>query len=54
MIFPSIYEVWLIETLSVTQSDCKKPEYLLLDGQIRVLVLKELGLSDGPWLFAKE
>ena len=34
--------------------DRKKPEYLVLDGHLRVLALKELGMSVGPCLFAKD
>ncbi len=36
------------------QPDRKKPEYLVLDGHLRVLALKELGMSVGPCLFAKD
>lgn len=52
-IVSSINEVGLIEPLSVIQPDRKKPEYLL-DGHLRVLALKELGMSVGPCLFAKD
>ncbi len=48
-IVSSINEVGLIEPLSVIQPDRKKPEYLVLDGHLRVLALKELGMSAGPW-----
>jgi ParB-like chromosome segregation protein Spo0J len=44
----------MIEPLSVIQPDRKKPEYLVLDGHLRVLALKELGMSVGPCLFAKD
>lgn len=50
----SINEVGLIEPLSVIQPDRKKPEHLVLDGHLRVLALKELGISVGPYLFAKD
>ena len=53
-IVSSINEVGLIEPLSVIQPDRKKPEYLVLDGHLRVLALKELGMSVGPCLFAKD
>lgn len=49
----SINEVGLIKPLSVTQPDRKKPEYLMLDGHLRVLALKELGISVSTCLFAK-
>lgn len=53
-IVSSINEVGLIEPLSVIQPDRKKPEYLVLDGHLRVLALKELGMHMGPCLFAKD
>ena len=53
-IVSSINEVGLIEPLSVIQPDRKKPEYLVLDGHLRVLALKEHGMSVGPCLFAKD
>ena len=53
-IVSSINEVGLIEPLSVIQPDRKQPEYLVLDGHLRVLALKELGMSVGPCLFAKD
>lgn len=53
-IVSSINEVGLIEPLSVIQPDRKKPEYLVLDGHLRVMALKELGMSVGPCLFAKD
>ena len=45
-IVSSINEVGLIEPLSVIQPDPKKSEFLLLDGHLRVLALKELGMED--------
>lgn len=36
----SIHEIGLIEPLSVIQPDPKKPEFLPLDGHLRVLALK--------------
>ncbi len=53
-IVSSINEVGLIEPLSVIQPDRNKPEYLVLDGHLRVLALKELGMNVGPCLFAKD
>lgn len=53
-IVPSINEVGLIEPLSILHPDAKKSEYLLLDGHLRVLALKELGLHEAPCLFAKD
>ena len=50
----SITEVGLIEPLSVVQPDPSKAEYLLLDGHIRALALKNLGFSVAPCLFAKD
>jgi ParB-like chromosome segregation protein Spo0J len=47
-IVSSINEVGLIEPLSFIQPDRKKPEHLVLDGHLRVLALKELGMSVGP------
>ena len=40
----SIHEIGLIEPLSVIQPDPKKSDFLLLDGHLRVLALKELGM----------
>jgi ParB-like chromosome segregation protein Spo0J len=53
-IVSSINEVGLIEPLAVIQPDRKKSEYLILDGHLRVLALKELGLHEAPCLFAKD
>lgn len=50
----SINEIGLIEPLSVLQTDKQKKEYLLLDGHLRVLALKELGLNEAPCLFARD
>ena len=44
----------LIEPLSVIQPDPKKSEFLLLDGHLRVLALKELGMETAPCLMAKD
>ena len=53
-ILSSIVEIGLIEPLSVIQPDPAKPEYLLLDGHIRALALKNLGMGDAPCLMAKD
>jgi ParB-like chromosome segregation protein Spo0J len=53
-IVSSITEIGLIEPLSVIQPDPAKPEFLLLDGHIRALALKNLGLNDAPCLIAKD
>jgi hypothetical protein len=53
-IVSSINEVGLIEPLSILHPDAKKSECLLLDGHLRVLALKELGLHEAPRLFAKD
>lgn len=50
----SINEIGLIEPLSVLQPNKQKQEYLLLDGHLRVLALKELGLNKAPCLFARD
>lgn len=50
----SIHEIGLIEPLSVIQPDPKKSEFLLLDGHLRVLALKELGMETAPCLMAKD
>ncbi len=50
----SINEIGLIEPLSVIHPDPAKSEYLLLDGNIRVLALKELGFHEAPCLLAKD
>jgi ParB-like chromosome segregation protein Spo0J len=53
-IVSSITEIGLIEPLSVIQPDASKPEYLLLDGHIRALALKNLGFNVAPCLFARD
>jgi ParB-like chromosome segregation protein Spo0J len=50
----SIHEIGLIEPLSVIQPDPQKSEFLLLDGHLRVLALKELGMETAPCLMAKD
>ena len=50
----SIKEIGLIEPLSVIQPDPTKPEFLLLDGHLRALALKTLGLDVAPCLLARD
>lgn len=50
----SIVEVGLIEPLSVSQPDALKAEYLLLDGHMRVLALREMGETQAPCLIATD
>lgn len=50
----SIVEVGLIEPLSISQPDALKSEYLLLDGHMRVLALRELGETKAPCLIATD
>jgi hypothetical protein len=53
-IVSSIHEIGLIEPLAVIQPDASKSEYILLDGHLRVLAFKELGLNEVACLFAKD
>ncbi len=53
-IVSSIKEIGLIEPLSVIQPDPAKAEFLLLDGHLRALALKELGVNEAPCLFARD
>ena len=50
----SINEIGLIEPLSIIQPDPAKPEFLLLDGHLRALALKTLGLAVAPCLLARD
>ena len=50
----SIREIGLIEPLSVIQTDQDQSEYLVLDGHLRTLALKELGIESAPCLLAKD
>ena len=50
----SIHEIGLIEPLSVIQHDPAKSEFVLLDGHLRVLALKDLGINEAPCLIAKD
>ena len=53
-IVSSIREIGLIEPLSVIRPDPDKPGFLLLDGNLRVLALKELGQDTAPCLIARD
>lgn len=53
-ILSSIREIGLIEPLSVIKPDPETPGFLLLDGNLRVLALKELGQDVAPCLVAKD
>jgi len=53
-IVSSIREIGLIEPLSVIKPDPDAPGFLLLDGNLRVLALKELGQDTAPCLIAKD
>jgi ParB-like chromosome segregation protein Spo0J len=50
----SIVEVGLIEPLSVSRPDVFKDEFLLLDGHMRVLALREMGEAEAPCLIATD
>lgn len=53
-IVSSIREIGLIEPLSVIKPDPSATGFLLLDGHMRVLALKELGRGTAPCLIAKD
>ncbi len=53
-ILSSIKEIGLIEPLSVIRPDESSDSFLLLDGNLRVLALKELGEDHAPCLIAKD
>jgi len=53
-IVSSIHEIGLIEPLSVIQHDPAKSEFILLEGHLRVLALKDLGVHEAPCLLAKD
>ena len=50
----SIHEIGSIKPLSVIQHDPAKSEFILLDGHLRVLALKDLGVHEAPCLLAKD
>ena len=53
-ILASIGEIGLIEPLSVTPANDETGQHLLLDGHVRVIALRELGLTEAPCLIAKD
>ena len=53
-ILSSIKEIGLIEPLSIIPTDDQNETFLLLDGNLRVLALKELGEDQAPCLIAKD
>ncbi len=53
-IVSSIQEIGLIEPLSVIKTDPWAEGFLLLDGNLRVLALKEIGQETAPCLIAKD
>ena len=53
-IVSSIREIGLIEPLSVIKPDQNQSGYMVLDGNLRVLALKELGYDTAPCLVAKD
>jgi RepB plasmid partitioning protein/ParB-like nuclease domain len=50
----SIEEVDVIEPLSVTSIDRRSGQHMLLDGHIRLMILKELGRAEVPCLVATD
>lgn len=50
----SIEDVGVIEPLSVTVSDTDTGQYLLLDGHVRLMAMRELGFEQAPCLLAKD
>ena len=53
-IVSSIREIGLIEPLSVIRPDPNQAGFLVLDGNLRVLALKELGQDAAPCLIARD
>lgn len=50
----SIAEVGLIEPLSISPPQKKSEHYILLDGHVRLLVLRDLGYTEASCLIAKD
>lgn len=50
LVVSSIHEIGLIEPLSIVQPDPKKSGFFLIDGYLRALALKELGMETAPCL----
>ena len=53
-ILASIREVGVIEPLSVIPADAAAGSYLLLDGHVRVVAMRELGYTEATCLIAKD
>ncbi|MFC3052303.1 plasmid partitioning protein RepB C-terminal domain-containing protein [Kordiimonas pumila] len=53
-IVSSIHEIGLIEPLSVIRSEVETSDFMILDGHLRVLALKELNYQEAPCLLAKD
>lgn len=49
-----IHEIGLIESSSVIQHDPAKSEFILFDGHLRVLALKDLSVYEAPCLLAQD
>ena len=53
-ILASIREVGVIEPLSVIAADAAAGTYLLLDGHVRIVAMRELGYTEANCLIAKD
>lgn len=53
-IVSSIHEIGLIEPLSIVQPNPDKQEFMILDGNLRALALRELDIAEAPCLLAKD
>lgn len=53
-ILASIREVGVIEPLSVIAADAATGTYLLLDGHVRIVAMRELGYTEANCLIAKD
>lgn len=50
----SIQDVGVIEPLAVTLSDTESGQYLVLDGHVRLMAMRELGFAEAPCLLAND
>lgn len=50
----SIQDVGVIEPLAVTLSDTEAGQYLVLDGHVRLMAMRELGFEEAPCLVAND
>ena len=50
----SIQDVGVIEPLSVSLSDANAGQYLVLDGHVRLMAMRELGFEEAPCLLAND